>query len=649
MHSTLLAGNAAPAASASPIDTGSPAALEHRVYRSFDAAQPLQAAWDALAAIEGDLFCSFDWCAAWWRQYGRRRRLELHVFLRQGEVVGIVPLFRESHVFGPFCVRALRIVGCDHTTTTCNFAVRSDCLREVLTALCQALAQTPWDLIHLGLLPGYFNYAEVLLQSLARIAPAGSVEHVCDPRPHTLLDLPATWEQYLQRLSSRERQNIGKENRRLAREDGLRFEDAAQDDGPLAAMHQFIDLHQRQWTRKDQYGHFVDWPGAAAFHHDVAATQHAAGRLCLRRAIAADEPLSMAYAVRFGPRLHWLLAARSMDPRWHFCFPGRVGACDLVRTALAEQCAQIEFGIGFYEYKLKLGGEMFAARSITVVRAGFWPALKVRVLRRVALLHELIGHRIWYQRVSRRCPALKLSLLPLWIRTRMWPADGQLAVLRGQALLWRWPSVVIRARRRLAQVRTPGDLWELIRHQFRRRLERRSVVFACAASSAPAAVPSTPPSFSVTRHRSFHELSAADIQALRRHSGRMPGLEFRHDFLHGDELWVGRVDGALAGVCWSARPHSVPRYFVPLDAGDVVIRKCFTLPEFTNRGVYSSTLRHMIAALFAEDVRRIFIDCRVWNTASRRGILKAGLVELMTTRVCQARPYARGERRPGAA
>jgi RimJ/RimL family protein N-acetyltransferase len=84
----------------------------------------------------------------------------------------------------------------------------------------------------------------------------------------------------------------------------------------------------------------------------------------------------------------------------------------------------------------------------------------------------------------------------------------------------------------------------------------------------------------------------------------------------------------------------VPRYFVPLDAGDVVIRKCFTLPEFMNRGIYSSTLRHMITALFAEDVRRIFIDCRVWNTASRRGILKAGFMAIMTVRACPARPYA---------
>jgi CelD/BcsL family acetyltransferase involved in cellulose biosynthesis len=528
MRSTFITERATPAAH-TPLteqpsaDAASPAALEHRVYHSFANARPLKEAWDALAAVAGDLFCSFDWCAAWWRHYGRRRRLELHAFLRQGDVIGIVPLFREEHAFGPFRVRVLRIVGCDHTTTTCNLAVRSDCAPQVLTALSQALAQTPWDLIHLGLLPGYFNHTEALLQSLARIEQAGSVEHVCDPRPHTLLDLPATWEQYLQQLSSRERQNIGKENRRLGREYGLRFEDAAQCDGPMAAMRQFIELHQHQWTRKDQYGHFVDWPGSTAFHNDVATVQHAAGRLCLRRAIAGGDSLSMAYAVRFGPRMHWLLAARSMDPRWHFCFPGRVGAGDLVRTALAEQRTQIELGIGFYEYKLKLGGQMFAARSITLVRAGFWPALKVWVLRRIALLHELVGHRIWYQRVSRRCPALKLSLLPFWIRTRMWPADGQLAVLRCQALLWWWPSLVARARRRLTQVRTPGDLWELVRHQFRGRLDRRSVVYSLAAASAPVSAPPASSGFTATRHRSFYEVSPADIQALRRHSGRRAG------------------------------------------------------------------------------------------------------------------------------
>jgi hypothetical protein len=96
----------------------------------------------------------------------------------------------------------------------------------------------------------------------------------------------------------------------------------------------------------------------------------------------------------------------------------------------------------------------------------------------------------------------------------------------------------------------------------------------------------------------------------------------------------------MAGACWSARPHSIGPYFAPLRAGDVVIRKGFTLSAFTRRGVFTWTLRHMIATLATEGVPRIFVDARVWNTASLRGIVKAGFTELgrSASRCCQ--PYA---------
>jgi CelD/BcsL family acetyltransferase involved in cellulose biosynthesis/RimJ/RimL family protein N-acetyltransferase len=618
-------GSMAPAESQHPDQGGG--CLEHEVFHTFAQANRLRSAWDELAAREGDLFCSFDWCSIWWQHYGKGRRLRIHAFHKGGKLVGIVPLFEEIHALGLFEVRALRIVGCDHTTTTCNIAVYPDCVRDVTAALVRSISDCRWDVLQFGLLPGYSHHPDVLFEVLAASDHVGMVEYAHDPRPHTLLDLPEEFNEFLKRLSSRERQSIGKENRRLEREFRIRRDDAAGKEGGHAAIQQFIRFHQRQWKQKHQQGHFADWPGAEEFHRDVVDTEDIAGRLRLRSIHVDGELFSMAYAIRFGRRLHWLLAARSLDPRWHFCFPGRVAACDLVQTAIADGVRQIELGIGYYDYKLKLGGRLFPAASITVVRTGWRARAKVWGLRRIALAHDLLGRRLWYQHVLPRCPVLSTPFYEHLIRRTLWPADGRRAVICLLELLL-WPmSQVRRARRRIAEGTDLRSILGLFQHQFRKFCRRRSVVYTIDTRLMRDANTTVHSGFHIRRYRMIHELDDHEKESLIKHSGKLLMLQFEKDLLQGDELWISHVDGKPAGVCWSVRCPPLPRYFVPLGSGDVTIRKCFTFPEFRNRGVYSTALRHMVAVLASEGARRIFIDCRTWNTASCRGITKAGFTE----------------------
>jgi CelD/BcsL family acetyltransferase involved in cellulose biosynthesis len=602
--------------------------FEHRVYRSFEDAAEVRDAWDSLAAVEADLLCSFDWCALWWRHHGQGRRLEIHVFSKGEEIVAVAPLFRETFRIGLARIRAVRIVGCDHSINTCNIAIRPAFAREVLSALVNAVTRSGWDVIHLGRFPGYFQYADLIEQYLTAHPGISFVERIRDPLPHALLNLPRTFDEYLQGLSSRERQNIRKENRRLVREHGMVSVDASALDGPAAAIGQFIEFHQQQWVCKGHRGHFDDWPKARVFHRDVAVAEANGDRLVLRRIEADGQPLSMEYAVRFGQRLHWFLSARSLDSRWHFCFPGRVGAIDLVELSIAGGIRQIELGSGFYPYKLKLGGGYFPSATIVAVRKGRWRALKVAVLRSCSLVHEVLGRRLWYERLSSYVPVLRVSIYSGYIRTRMWPADGARARVLWQKVIATPGSWVVRLVRLVREIRCLGDVYRCGQHQINTNFRRKSRVFAVDRPTALRTWPASPGGFGLKRYRFFQELEDDDKAFIAQHSGSLVLLRLEEDLLRGGELWISRIDGNLAGVAVAARGKDVGPYFLPLNSRDVVIRKCLSIGGSQSGGVLTAILRHMIRDLASEGVDRIFIDGKAWDTPSLEQIAQAGFKEL---------------------
>lgn len=525
--------------------------LKHVVYGSFDEARAIRDEWDSLAEAEADLFSSFDWCAVWWKHYGRNRRLQIHVFSLVDRIVGIAPLFCESIALGPFAVRGLRIVGCDHSVTTCGLVIRRDMVDAVVASLVDNLAAHDWDLIHLGRLSGGAHYVDALTTTLTGRGSVCSVKRERDNLPQTVIDLPRRFDDYLQGLSYRERHSIRKEGRRLSAEHQIQCDDASQVEGPDRAMQEFIEFHQAQWIEKGQRGHFADWPAAREFHHELAGVEAAAGRLILRRVRVDGRLFAMAYTVRFGPCVHWLLAARSLDPRWHFCFPGRVAACDLAKAAIEQGISVVDMGLGYYPYKMKLGGRLLPLTTITAVRKSSWARLKVAMLRKEALFHELIGYRLWYSRVSVRFPQLRVAMNHRWIRLRMWPGDARDFTHRC-LMLFSWPmSLLVHLRNQFSEA---DRGWSPVCTRHRIAGQDRSEALAVAAKAAPDARADerTAANLHVQRHQFSCELGEAELKALRHCGGKWLELAVRRRLDRGAVLWIAWLGDQPAAMCWAA-------------------------------------------------------------------------------------------------
>ena len=383
---------------------------------SFQDAQHLREEWDALVEqVNGDLFSSFDWCAIWWKHFGRGRRLELYVARAGQELVAVLPLFTETIRWGPLFLRVVRIVGCDHCVTTCNVTIRPDWFHPVISALMSALdGRVKWDLIHFGELPGYSENGQALADALRRCEYSGRVIFRDNDYPHAVFDVPSTFERYLASLASKERRNVRRDERKLESEGGERSFGPGDKCELEQTFSRLIEMHQVHWNQRGRLGHFCEWPNIEPFYAEIAEALLERGRLVLV-AVSSNGLLQAAeFGGQFGRRAHWITSSRREG------VTSRIGFCTLVRWALWRGVRQIDSLPGYYDYKRRLGAQFLGIKNITVLSPRLMFRVRCRLFRAVTWLVVLVYFRVWHYHVA---PWLRLRLpnLQVWpLRACQW-------------------------------------------------------------------------------------------------------------------------------------------------------------------------------------------------------------------------------------
>jgi CelD/BcsL family acetyltransferase involved in cellulose biosynthesis len=214
------------------------------VLESFDAVG--EATWQRLHAASAFRapFTSWAWQTTWFGAFGEGRRLQL---LRLddgvGDPAGVLPLYEESP-------GVLALVGgvdvSDYLDVVCPAGTEGD----VWTALLESRATSPvvWDLHAI-------RAASPTVDALRTLAPAHGlrVEQEVEERC-PVLDLPATWEAYLAKLTGKHRHELTRKIRRFEREvPGARVTSVASEDDVAARMGDFLTLHRASRVGKSRF------------------------------------------------------------------------------------------------------------------------------------------------------------------------------------------------------------------------------------------------------------------------------------------------------------------------------------------------------------------------------------------------------------
>jgi CelD/BcsL family acetyltransferase involved in cellulose biosynthesis len=219
-----------------------------------------------------------------------------------------------------------------------------------------------WDLVDICNIP-QDSLTHVRLQELAMARGYQTLVEVEDVCP--IIDLPATWDEYLMTLDKKQRHEVRRKLRKADNEADTRFVLVGQDHDLRAEMQSFIELHQQSTPDKDQ---FMD-PQMQEFFFDVAQVLQERGWLQL--AFVEMDGNKAASLLNFDYGDDILVYNSGYDPaQYRNLSPGIVVTARSIEQAISLGRKRFDFLRGDEVYKYRFGAKDTLVRRLLIAKQG---------------------------------------------------------------------------------------------------------------------------------------------------------------------------------------------------------------------------------------------------------------------------------------
>ena len=362
----------------------------------FSDLEDLTAYADAWDTLSGEVpFRSWDWLSTWWRHYGDHRQgssapglFVLCVFDHNDALVGVAPWYREcSATHG----RVLRFLGTgevcsDYLSVLCRPGIED----EVTGALADWLSGDPgggdrppavsdgdrWDLLELTGVDAEDLAVNRLTEQLA------ARQHTVHRRSGSncwRIELPASWDEFLARLSKDHRKRIRRLERRLLSSDRAVLHSVRRREDLAGGMDVLVDLHQRRRRSLGEPGCFASLR-FEAFHRQVAGRLLGNGRLHLDWLELDGRPVAVDYSLAGGGVIYAYQGG--VEPEALDDHPGALMNVATIKRAIEQGFRGFDFLRGDEQYKVHWRAVPRSSLEIRIVpqhvsaqfRHGIWIA-----------------------------------------------------------------------------------------------------------------------------------------------------------------------------------------------------------------------------------------------------------------------------------
>lgn len=287
-----------------------------------------------------EIFLTPEYQSSWWQTLGKGKLHVISVRLESGELVGLAPLFIENNI--------VSFIGCKDVSDYLDFIVHKDyeelvyqaiinelkLIENAVFSLCSIPESSP-TLIHL---PKFLS-AEVTLTT--------TQQAVCPQ-----IVLPNRWENYLQDLDRKQRQEIKRKWKKIEETEAVTYECISEVDEATQAVALFIELHQQSSESKREF-----WdPHHQAFFEHLLQILAKRGWLKLFFLSIARHPKPIATMLIFDYGGHYDLYNSGFNPAFSNLSPGQVLTAYTIKEAIENSRSLYDFLRGNEEYKFRLGG-----------------------------------------------------------------------------------------------------------------------------------------------------------------------------------------------------------------------------------------------------------------------------------------------------
>lgn len=300
-------------------------------------------------------FLGWTWQTEWVRAFAEGQRLEIWRAVDDtGALAAILPLFEaEPGIF--------RLIGGTDVSDYLDVVAAEGQETSAWAALLEARASSPavWDL---HCVPAASPTA-IALASLA--TPLGltvtqKLEERCP-----VLELPDSWDAYLAALTGKQRHELTRKMRRLARElPEARVTSLARPDEIDLRIGDFLDLHRRSAVGKAR---FMD-ARMEAFFRRVGPALAGAGLVRLWFLDASEGPLATYLTIEWDGTVG--LYNSGFRPDRASLSPGVVLLAEVIRDAIERRRRRFDFLRGEERYKYDLGATPEDVLTVAIAPAG---------------------------------------------------------------------------------------------------------------------------------------------------------------------------------------------------------------------------------------------------------------------------------------
>src|SRR5882724_3282894 len=243
---------------AQPASVPDSASLSVRICRTWEELEEFRTQWNNLleANPSSSIFQTPEWLAAWWQAFSRNKSLLCLLFAdSHGATVGIAPLYADRTHFLGLPITRLRLVGAGSGDSDgLDFIVSPGYESRCAEAFIGWLAgQKDWHVCELETLP----QKSLVAQSLFRRTQEAGWSIDSTLTPNFVVDLPATWPQYLSSLESSFRPLLTRYPKRLQSRFSVKFTRCEKVEDLKEQLPILFDLHQMRWTGRGETGAFA--------------------------------------------------------------------------------------------------------------------------------------------------------------------------------------------------------------------------------------------------------------------------------------------------------------------------------------------------------------------------------------------------------
>jgi CelD/BcsL family acetyltransferase involved in cellulose biosynthesis len=324
-----------------------------RISFSDDAQDFLSPGWQR--AAEADPAATFfhmpRYLKLYWEELGHESDLLLAFAEEDGETNGAVAFERTG--------RRLRFLGGTEVTDYMGPVAIPGTEDRMGKELVESLLELEWTEADLRGLP---EDSPWLGRIRAAMEEAGLTAEVAEDSVAPLLELPATYEEYLAALPGKLRHEIKRKARRLEVETGGYELTRSTAETLVADLDCFVALHRSSEGPK---GKFME-PGMEIFFRRLG--EEFVGDGTFRLTFLEIDGVKTAGAIGFSYRGTFFLYNSAYDREWSRLAPGLVLVGALVRRAIDDGCGRFDMLKGDLEYKYRFGATPRAVKRLVIRR-----------------------------------------------------------------------------------------------------------------------------------------------------------------------------------------------------------------------------------------------------------------------------------------